>query len=928
MLKKLLSSIVAFVLIFSLIQIVPAYAEEYVEVKKNEAGNKLSEVLDKKTDTEDILQKIMEEQEKLMTPEIRASIRENAQKSLEGKNLKNKDFAQKDLKYSDYGFKTQAEFQKWLDEPFELRRISPPDGFSVYPTENAVKLGSSFSIQAFNYSSINTLHWYTAGDDCVSISYYGGNDHVRVTGTSIGSSIVAVADHGQPTVPQASCAVEVIYFDVGVTELYMKNGDTYYFDVSTSYTNSNTEIQVYNSNGIGVTNNSVTVYDAQGSFDATLFIYLSDRPTVGSAVTIHVINDPITLTIDQPVAEVYVGETTTLTATVTGTNNGVYWEGSNDYFTIGRFTGIISGLAPGAGISVATLQGYDLQRGLATHIYGISSLSATNITLLKGQSYSLTYNSYLPDNPPQVYYGINDTSIATMGYNGVITGANAGVTQAGVWVKDHNSTLKWCNVTVIEPTITIQEPNNTITQEDTGYFSATVSNPAYSSLVWSSSDSDIIRIDNENTGAYTATGFGTVTITATIPNSTVSQFMTINVLQREIIDYVSFKEKSKTIHVGERFMPEIETTTLRDEPIDIVFTCESDEGIISIDANGITGINAGSDFLCVKYGSSMDRMLIKVLPNDSDRAVFWDEQLQGDFITLESSTLSNRTYQRTASIYKVIDKSYEKINDKPVYSSSDSDIASVDQNGVVTAYKTGTVEITASTVDGNGKEVSAKYTVNVEGPPEPSGASLYRVPFEDVGGFSERVDDWYEALHNANETYPIGVYNGTRDGFVGMNEAEFCGAMASSKIFFFESHGMDDYLVIANSGDYITDQNIRDHFNIPTGGMSDTLSNTNMIIISACLTGYGSFGSALQAASPKILITMNKAVDSYELSRATDYFINMFFYKKDGKYENTVADVRAYLKHYKDAAGKDIKFVDMNVNGNYDDWTIEDIMYN
>ncbi len=37
MLKRLLSSIVAFVLIFSLIQIVPAYAEEYVEVKKNEA---------------------------------------------------------------------------------------------------------------------------------------------------------------------------------------------------------------------------------------------------------------------------------------------------------------------------------------------------------------------------------------------------------------------------------------------------------------------------------------------------------------------------------------------------------------------------------------------------------------------------------------------------------------------------------------------------------------------------------------------------------------------------------------------------------------------------------------------------------------------------------------------------------------------------
>jgi len=117
--KKLLSLLTVLAFVFSLIRIMPVRAEEYVEAKADKITSGVSESRMINGLTEEDWLRIMEEQEKLMTPEIRASIRENAMKSLEGKSFKNGDFAMKNAKPSDYGFKTQAEQRQDL-----LKRIS------------------------------------------------------------------------------------------------------------------------------------------------------------------------------------------------------------------------------------------------------------------------------------------------------------------------------------------------------------------------------------------------------------------------------------------------------------------------------------------------------------------------------------------------------------------------------------------------------------------------------------------------------------------------------------------------------------------------------------------------------------------------------------------------------------------------------------
>ena len=78
-------------------------------------------------------------------------------------------------------------------------------------------------------------------------------------------------------------------------------------------------------------------------------------------------------------------------------------------------------------------------------------------------------------------------------------------------------------------------------------------------------------------------------------------------------------------------------------------------------------------------------------------------------ITLDKTEVKlkvNETVTLTATILPET-----TINKEVVWSSSDSDVASV-ENGVVTAHKVGTVTITATTTDGS--NLSASCIINVE----------------------------------------------------------------------------------------------------------------------------------------------------------------------------------------------------------------------
>lgn len=328
--KKLLSLLTVLAFVFSLIRIMPVRAEEYVEAKADKITNGVSESRMINGLTEEDWLRIMEEQEKLMTPEIRASIRENAMKSLEGKSFKNGDFAMKNAKPSDYGFKTQAEFDKWLNSPLDLLKSTSSTDFYISPEAYALRVGSRLTVNAYGYTNPYALHWFDAGDKCISITATGGT--ATVTGTAPGNAFAVVTDHAQSPIAQLGCAVEVISFNItNDSVMFMRKGDTCTVNTTTSHSDPHIAIRSDSPDSISISGNTFTIVDNTKHCMFNVYVYLVDRPTVVDAICVELLDyhepqpEQPEITLTFPEGMYYYGQPIPITVETTPANADITW---------------------------------------------------------------------------------------------------------------------------------------------------------------------------------------------------------------------------------------------------------------------------------------------------------------------------------------------------------------------------------------------------------------------------------------------------------------------------------------------------------------------------------------------------------------------------------------------------------------------------
>ena len=131
---------------------------------------------------------------------------------------------------------------------------------------------------------------------------------------------------------------------------------------------------------------------------------------------------------------------------------------------------------------------------------------------------------------------------------------------------------------------------------------------------------------------------------------------------------------------------------------DIVDWKSTDTNIVTVSDNGVVkAVGVGTATVKVTVGDVSASCKVTVL-----------QPVTG--ISLNKSSLTMNalgTFQMTASVYP------DSANDKRItWSSSDPTIASVDENGLVTALKKGTATITAAAMDGSGVKSTCKVTVS------------------------------------------------------------------------------------------------------------------------------------------------------------------------------------------------------------------------
>ena len=204
-----------------------------------------------------------------------------------------------------------------------------------------------------------------------------------------------------------------------------------------------------------------------------------------------------------------------------------------------------------------------------------------------------------------------------------------------------------------------------------------------SDITWTSSNNKVFTVDNS--GTITAVGGGKATLTATLGEACLTYTVNVN----SPLISISIPE-TLTVYTGYTNSLNIAYNPENTSDNKNAIWSSSNENIAKVDNNGnITGINVGTAVITAKVGNKVDTCLVTVKKAVEENIYF------------TNSTETVLITQETTLLEVVFEPGTNTKDDTITWKSSDSDIAVVDDNGIVTILSTGTVTISAITANGN-----------------------------------------------------------------------------------------------------------------------------------------------------------------------------------------------------------------------------------
>jgi len=396
--------------------------------------------------------------------------------------------------------------------------------------------------------------------------------------------------------------------------------------------------------------------------------------------------------------EMTVGDTQKLTANISpsnASNKTITWSSSNASIATVK-EGVVTANTPGTctitamvGTKTATCKvtvsakssgtGDDKKDVAVTSI----TLSSNSLTIKVGASTTITA-TVKPDNATDksVTWTSSDASIASVN-NGTITGIKEGTATITANAGDKSAT---CKVTVEANTIdvssiTLSATSITLTEGDSQTITATVKpdDATDKSVTWTSSNASIATVNN---GTIKGIKEGTATITAKAGVKSATCTVTVN---KKVVSVtsISLNKTSTSLYVGDT-----ETLTATVSPSNAtdktVTWSTSDASIVTVNNGTITAIAEGTATITAKAGDQSATCEVTV----SEKVIYVTA------ISLDQTSASlnvGATLQLTATVTP------DNAVDKDVtWTSSNTDIATVSTDGLVTALKVGSTTITAT----------------------------------------------------------------------------------------------------------------------------------------------------------------------------------------------------------------------------------------
>ena len=397
------------------------------------------------------------------------------------------------------------------------------------------------------------------------------------------------------------------------------------------------------------------------------------------------------IALSQPSAELIIGETLNLKATVSPSNatyDGITWTSTKTSVATVSGSGQVSALAEGnttitamaggktASCSITVVKGYVAVSSI--------SLNKDSIDLVEGDTETLTATVSPNDATDKtVSWSSSNDAVATV-KDGTITAIKEG--EATISAKAGEKTAS-CKVVVAKKVIPVEslELNKTeldLVEGDSETLTATISpeDATDKSISWTSSRESIATVKD---GIVTAISEGEATITAKAGEKTASCKV---VVAKKVIPVNSIELNKTELELKKGESSTLTATVLPTNATNpSVSWSSSNSDIAKVDQNGkVNAIGGGEAIITAKAGDKTAECKVSVsVPATS-------VSLNKTFVEMHPSEL----IQLVASILP------NDMTDSIFWSSSDPSVASVDDSGKVTAHNKGitTITVTAGNV--------------------------------------------------------------------------------------------------------------------------------------------------------------------------------------------------------------------------------------
>jgi len=419
------------------------------------------------------------------------------------------------------------------------------------------------------------------------------------------------------------------------------------------------------------------------------------------------------VTLNQATATLGVGGNLTLTATIfpqNATNQNLTWTSSdNTIATVAN--GVVTAISEGTTVIIVTTED-----GNRTAICVVTvtpetapnipvtgvSLNQTSATLEVGLSFTLTATIF-PENATNqnLTWTSSDQTIATVA-NGVVIVTSAGTATITVTTEDGNFTATSVVTATISATgVTLNQATATLTAGENITLTATVL-PTYATnrnVTWTSNNPAVASVVN---GVVTAISAGTATITVTTQdgNFTATSVVTVNPATTPVIS-VTLSHTSAIVTAGESLTLTATVLPANATNQNVTWT-SNNTSVATVNNNGlVTAVSAGTATITVttEDGSFTATSVITVNPAPIP--------VTGITVSPTTARITNvgGTTTLTANVLPA-----NATNRNVTWTSNNTSIATVNNNGVVTAVARGTATITATTDEG-GKTATVAISV-------------------------------------------------------------------------------------------------------------------------------------------------------------------------------------------------------------------------